>query len=297
MFAKLFRTASNWVGRQPFHRGGRGFESSSSNPYRLHPDVVLDQYVGGGPSAQNAIDVVPGWNHAMPPHVGAVAGTAPLYDDFRIRWCLDQFGSIAGHKILELGPLEGMHTYLLDQQQPELIHAIEANKLAFVRCLITKELLEIKRAKFLLGNFLPWLEQTDVRYDLIIASGVLYHMSNPIHLLELMAGRSGAVYLWTHYFSDEAMPKGDLRRLALSGEVEKVLCRGQSVSLHRRGYHNAWKDKTFCGGMHDRHYWMEKSDIVRVLGLLGFDDIRTAHDQPDHPNGPAFSVFARRSAS
>jgi len=295
LLAKLFHAASRLVGLRSLRRSGSDRRPNSSHASRSRADTVLDQYVDALPCAQNAIDAVPGWNHAMPPRVGATAGDTPLYQDVRIPWCLEQFGSIAGRKILELGPLEGMHTYLLDQQQPEFIHAIEANRLAFLRCLITKELLEVKRAKFFLGNFLPWLEQTDVRYDLIIASGVLYHMSNPVHLMELVARRSSAVYLWTHYFSEDAMPKGDLRREAMSGEVETIVFRDLSVPLYRRGYHNAWKAKTFCGGMHDRHYWMAKNDIVKILDLLGFDDIRTAHDHPDHPNGPAMSIFARRS--
>ena len=291
MFAKLLRTASGWVGRGGDHPGAPKVDPAAG----AASDAVLGHYVRGAPSAQNAIDAVPGWNHAMPPHLGVVAGSVPLYADVRIAWCLEQYGSIAGRKILELGPLEGMHTYMLDQQQPEFIHAIEANQLSFLRCLVTKELLEIKRAKFLLGNFLPWLEQTEVSYDLIIASGVLYHMSDPVHLLELLAMRSSAIFLWTHYFSEAAMPPDDLRRKALSGEVEKVDCRGMTVSLHRRGYHNAWKNSAFCGGMYDRHYWMEKDDIMSVLRRLGFDDIRTTHDQPDHPNGPAISIFAQRA--
>lgn len=230
----------------------------------------------------------------MPPHVGAAAGRVHMYADDRIPWCLDLFGSIAGRKILELGPLEGMHTYILDQQQPEVIHAIEANKLSFLRCLITKELLDLKRAKFFHGNFLPWLEHTEVSYDLIVASGVLYHMKDPIRLLELIAKRSRAVFIWTHYFSHEAMPGDEQWRKSLSGDVETVLYCGLKVSLYRRGYHRSWKETTFCGGMHDRHYWLEKDDILGILRLLGFDEIWTAHEQR-HSNGPSLSIFARRS--
>jgi hypothetical protein len=40
---------------------------------------------------------------------------------------------------------------------------------------------------------------------------------------------------------------------------------------------------------------MEKAAIVDVLRTLGFDDVRTAHDDPAHPNGPAISIFARRT--
>ncbi len=274
--------------RPNISRTGAAFSRSTRS------DAVLDQYVDTAPTAQNAIDAVPGWSRSILPLIGTAGTDVHLHVDPRITWCLDQFGPATGRKILELGPLEGMHTYIVDQQQPEIIHAIEANRLSYLRCLITKELLDLKRAKFLHGNFLPWLEQTEFRYDLIIASGVLYHMRDPIHLLELMAKRSNALYLWTHYFSEQAMPEGDLRRSAFSGDIENVDFHDLRVPLHRRGYHGAWKNDTFCGGMHDRHYWMEKNDILRVLGTLGFENVRTAHDQPDHPNGPAFSVFAQR---
>lgn len=256
---------------------------------------MLDQYVSSIPSPQNAIDAVPGWNQAMPPRIGATAGPMHAYPDARLLWCLERFGSIAGCKILELGPLEGMHTCVLDEQQPEFIHAVEANRLAFLRCLVTKELMELKRAKFLHGNFLPWLEQTEIPYDLIVASGVLYHMSDPVHLLDLLAKRTNAIYLWTHYFSDEAMPASDPRRGAFTGEIKKVDYRGLNVSLHRRGYHGAWNNSSYCGGMQDLHYWMEREDIRRVLHLSGFDDVCFAHEQLDMPGGPSVSIFARRT--
>jgi hypothetical protein len=37
-----------------------------------------------------------------------------------------------------------------------------------------------------------------------------------------------------------------------------------------------------------------KAALIEILGALGFDDVRTAHDHPAHPNGPAVSIFARR---
>jgi hypothetical protein len=258
-------------------------------------DAALDEYVVGIPKAQNAIDTLPGWNQALPPHVGVTAGCAAFYNDPRIHWALEQFGSIRDCKILELGPLEASHTYMLDMQVPELIHAIEANKLSFLRCLVVKELLELKRVKFFLGDFLLWLENTSMHYDFIIASGVLYHMQNPVHLLELIAKRADAFYLWTHYASDKAMPTGDPRRSAFVGPAEVEQHHGVATHLHRRSYHGAWRNKSFCGGMHDLHRWIEKDDIIALICALGFRDVRIEHDDPAHQNGPSFSVFARRS--
>lgn len=260
----------------------------------LGHNALLDEYVSGMPTAQNAVDILPGWCQALPPHVGATAGMGAFYADARIRWSIRQFGSLQGRKILELGPLEASHTYMLDQEQPEFIHAIEANRLAYLRCLVVKELLDLKRAKFFLGDFLPWLEAGKTHYDFIVASGVLYHMQEPVHLLELIAGRCDAFYLWTHYFDDAAMPETDPRRKPFVGDIKTVTFQGTPIKLHQRSYFSAWQNKSFCGGPHDMHYWLEKNDILSVIRSLGFSDIRIADDQPGHLNGPSFSVFARK---
>ena len=122
-------------------------------------------------------------------------------------------------------------------------------------------------------------------------------MDDRIRSLELIAARTDAFYLWTHYVSDDAMPVGDPRRGALIGPVEIAESHGVKVRLHKRSYYGAWKNKSFCGGMHDLHRWIEKSDIVALINSLGFDDIRIAHDHPDHQNGPSFSICAIRTIS
>jgi hypothetical protein len=258
-------------------------------------DSVLDAYVDAPPSAQNAIDLLPGWNNALPPEAGAQTNSrVVLYDDARIHWCLQQFGSLENRNVLELGPLEASHTFMLHQRNAASILAIEANQLAFMRCLIVKELLGLHRAQFMLGDFVKWLEASPASYDLIIASGVLYHMHNPVHLLELMSKRSNCLYFWTHYFDEVLMPHSDSRRGAFDGEVVVVHEHGMKLRLHRRTYHGAWNNKAFCGGMHDQHFWMEKEQILQVLQVLGYSDLQTAQDNPDHPNGPCISIFARR---
>ncbi len=132
----------------------------------------------------------PGWNQAFPAEYGLTAGKQHLYADPRILWALEQMGIVEGKRVLEIGPLEAGHTYLIDQHHPAQLHAIEANKLSFLRCLVVKEILKLKHAEFMLGDAQLWLEETDHVYDLILASGVLYHMQEPLRLLQAMGSRS-----------------------------------------------------------------------------------------------------------
>lgn len=256
---------------------------------------LLDHYVKSLPSRQTAIDAMPGWHASMPPESNLKAGTAALHADTRIAWLLQHCVDVAGKEILELGPLEGSHTYMLHKAKAASIDAIEANTIAFMRCLISKEVLGLTRANFYLGDFTKWLETTEKAYDLVVASGVLYHSHDPVHLLELIGRRTDAVFLWTHCFDEVAMPVGDLRRTPFSGRMERRESHGVTLRLYERSYFKAWRDLKFCGGFQDRHFWVQRDDILALLRAMGFDHVVTADEQPDHVNGPSFSVFAKRT--
>lgn len=257
-------------------------------------DRVFGQFDGRAPSAQNAVDALPGWLSAFPPDASIAAGQLAFYADPRIAWCLELFGSLAGRSVLELGPLEGGHTYMLERAGAGSIDAVEANRTAFLRCLVFKEIAGLKVARFHLGDFVKWLDG-ERTYDLVVASGVLYHMRDPLHFLERLARAGKAVFLWTHCLTDETRAILDPGRSVFFADEERLF-RGNRVRLYRRSYRHASADKSFCGGIHDEHRWLHRDDLLTVLGLLGFDDVTIGMEQPDHVNGPALAIFARRSS-
>lgn len=254
----------------------------------------FSQYEMRVPSLQNAVDLLPGWNSAFPTEAGIAAGNVPLYADSRVFRALDAFGSIADKRILEVGPLEGMHTVILNQGRPASIDAVEANKLCFLRCLVTKEILKLDRAHFYLGDIEQWLSSSQITYDFALASGVLYHMPDPGEFLRLLSLRADAIFIWTHYYDDKVMPSSDVRHHPFSGHVEVRDVAGMQVHYHERGYQLANTNASFCGGMKDRHYWLRREEILSLLAHLGYADIAVQQEEPDHTGGPCFSVFARR---
>ena len=210
-------------------------------------NVVFDQYEPGMPSHQKAIDLLPGWTGSFPPDMKLQAGSLALHNDHRIAWLIKQMGSLADKTIMEIGPLEGMHTYMLAREKPKRIDAVEANRLCYLRCLITKQILGIPHARFLLGDAVEWLRDSKIRYDLIVASGVLYHMAEPAELLRLMAENSDAIFLWTHYYTEDS-DKSEPWRTAFSGKVEKRELNGVTVHCYERSYQKAATKASFCGG-------------------------------------------------
>ncbi|MDQ8185913.1 DUF1698 domain-containing protein [Pelagicoccus sp. SDUM812002] len=247
------------------------------------------------PSNQNLIDLFDGqWSSRMPSHLGVeTGGSAGLHDDDRVRWALELLGGVSGKKILELGPLEAGHTAMLEEAGASEITSIEANASAFQRCLIVKELLGLNRSKFLLGNFVSYLRETTAVFDLGVACGVLYHMKNPVELIELLSRRVERLFVWTHFY-DEELIAADPRVKQYFAGCWNASHQGFEHRLHAHGYGEALDWKGFCGGGSESSNWMEKSDMLDAFEHFGYRKLGEVVE-PTHPHGPAVWLAFDRS--
>jgi Protein of unknown function (DUF1698) len=256
---------------------------------------ILDAYTPLAPSPKNAIEIFAGqWASKFPPPFDNLTnGAARLFEDSRVEWAISKVGGVAKKRILELGPLEGGHTFMLDRAGAAEVLAIESNTRAYLKCLVAKELLGMPSARFTCGNFEVYLDQTSDRFDLVFASGVLYHMVKPVELIAKIAAITDAVFLWTHFY-DERFLSANPRTAHRIVDPTPSEFQGYRHELHRHEYGAALASPGFCGGSRPHAYWMTRQGILDALRHFGFSSIETSHEQPDHPNGPAFSVMARR---
>ena len=253
---------------------------------------ILDEYVTSAPSAQNAVDIFAGeWSSTLPlPDV--TAGSIPLFADDRVKWALEQFGDLTGRSVLELGPLEGGHTHLLTRAGAEVL-AVESQTRAYLKCLIAKELLGMSGASFVLGDFMEYLRGTDRRFDLVFASGVLYHMRTPVETIALTAEVADRLFLWTHYHDEEIVAASELLRPRFTTH-EPASYAGFAHTLHRFQYESALQLKGFCGGSAPHSKWLSRADLLGALEHFGWHVDGTAFETPDHPHGPALALVAHR---
>ena len=169
--------------------------------------TILDQYTTAAPSLQSLLDLFRDeWSSKLPdPLADLKAGSAQLFEDARINWITEQIGGFQAKTVLELGPLEAGHSYMMQQNGAESILAVEANSRAYLKCLIIKEMFQLDRVRFLYGDFIEFLKFSEARFDFCMASGVLYHMRNPIELIDLIAQAADQVFIWTHYYDADLL--------------------------------------------------------------------------------------------
>ena len=139
---------------------------------------------------------------------------------------------------------------------------------------------------------MEWLQENEERFELCLASGVLYHMREPVKLVELISRCCDSVFFWTHYYDPEVLRPPS----PLADKFDQTLVTehgGFAHTLHRQLYGPAL-ESGFCGGNVDHSMWMERDDIIGALRHFGYSRIEVAFDRPDHSNGPSLALLARR---
>lgn len=267
--------------------------SGHLTPAWAHHSSFLDEYVSTAPSPQNALDIFAGtWSSALPAPLDAVtAGPTPLFDDERVTWAVERLGGVGGRSVLELGPLEGGHTYQLLRGGAS-VTAIEAQARAYLKCLVAKELLGMTQARFLLGDFMEYLRAQPEHVDICFASGVLYHMRNPVETIALMAAVADQLYLWTHVYDAEIIHAS--RRRNRYRRSVPASYRGFKHTLHHFDYARSLSGKGFCGGSAAYSNWLSRADLLAALDRFGWEVGEIAFDTPEHLHGPALALVASR---
>lgn len=199
---------------------------------------IQNHYVAEAPSDRQTADIFKGLWASKLPLKDVDTGYATLWEDPRTEWFIERLGDLRGKSVLELGPLEGAHTYMMTRAGANVL-AIEANTNAYLRCLVAKELLNMENCKFLLGNFNAFIDQNQgQKYDIILCLGVLYHLEDPLLTLRNLMQMSDSICIWSTFYSGAiaALPDGSPGKTAFTGETKQRTLSDVSVTYHMRSY-------------------------------------------------------------
>jgi len=191
---------------------------------------------------------------------------------------VDQFFRFApsAKTILELGSLEGAHSFILAKSPGvERVVAVEGREANLRKARFVQGLLEIQNIDFVHAN----LETADVaefgKFDAVFCSGLLYHLPEPWKLVEQLAKVAPLLFVWTQYAAEqEAIDVGNgLRgKIHLEGGPDEPL-----------------------SGLSRSATWLTLSSLREVAARAGYKRFEIIHDDISHPNGPAVTFGAATS--
>jgi hypothetical protein len=249
----------------------------------------FDLYIPSMPSLQNSIDSIPGWYTSFPPQFGLKAGSLATYNDRGIAWAMECYGSMDGRHVLEIGSFEAGHASMLEAAGAR-VDAIEVDPVAFLRCLIAREIYGLTRAKFWLGDFMKSLENSEQHYDLIVACGIMHRLKNPLRFIELASKRTDAIFLSDRPMAQNAVPAGP-QAFVKADEAQRLS--GLGTLLLRRNTANT-DSVTPSQDISAQSRQLEGNDLLEALKAFGFTSLRAGSEQLDHPSEAMTAVFARK---
>jgi len=250
------------------------------------------------PAAQNAVDMFAGeWSSRFPAGAPAVTGgSAGLFEDGRVEWAeagLRGLGApgFAGQAVLELGPLEGGHSYMLGRMGASEVQAVEANGRAYLKCLIAKEILGMGGVHFLLGDALAYLRANDRAFGAGVACAFLNHLVDPVEVIALLARACRQVFIWNVVYTP-ALFTLHPAMAARFGPGREAVHAGFRHTLYPHYYGEGVDYGKFVGGVEPSCCWMTAPDIVAALRHFGFE--RVVSREEDHLYGKAVAVVAAK---
>ncbi len=193
---------------------------------------------------------------------------------------LAQRVDLKGLRILELGCLEGVHSLILQTLGVKEVLGIEGRKENFLKCLIAKNAFNLNKCKFLLGDLDEILPLLSGKFDLCFASGILYHLENPVStLFRISELTTKSLFAWTHYATVD-FPKSPLVKI----EYNERIYRGKHVRENL---------KDCLSGLRRNSFWLLEDDIFMAVKDAGFKDIEVIQKET-HQHGPAITFLARK---
>jgi hypothetical protein len=275
--------------KRQFSRQARIDQPSSPTP------SILDSYSKNYPSPQTALGIFRGeWASKLPSQLAEYStGSVPLFEDDRIAEGITAIGGVADQHVLELGPLEGGHSYMLERAGAASVLAIESNSRAYLKCLIAKELLGLQKVRFLHGDFMEYFRQAPPSFDFVLASGVLYHQREPVELIYHLAQVTRRVVVWTHYF-DGAIIHASLLLAPKFPGSEAGEYKGFRHTLHRQEYQASLAHPGYCGGSAEHSFWLQRDELLQAFRYFGFSQISILREDPRFPNGPCILFTAQK---
>ena len=196
---------------------------------------------------------------------------------------LHQHVDLQGKHILELGPLEGGNTKQMVDLGAASVTGIESASESFVKCLLLKNTLQLDSVDFIFGdcNAVMAGEQIGRRssFDLCVASGLLYHMEDPVLCIDRICNVAEIAYVWSHVASERS-PLGEW--VTLRDEV------GRSY----RGRQNQYKSTDVLGGIGYVAVWLTPESMKQAFIDRGFsvEDIGEVNNY----KGDAVKFIARK---
>ena len=203
---------------------------------------------------------------------GKLYGGNFSYDgDNRVPMFLEAFPDSI--KILDLGILEGGHTFQLARKPGVSVIGIEGREDNFRRACLVRKILGLDNVRLVQAD----LEKEDLDsfgpLDAVFCSGILYHLPRPWELLAKISRVTSNLFVWTQYVPDK-----------------------DATVILEDEYRGTWYGEGVdpLSGLSPQSFWPTLGSLCYMLWKNGFTHITLLEIKPHHDIGSCISLAASK---
>lgn len=244
------------------------------------------------PSNQNIFDRFDGGFVSIFPNVITRPGNFNATHDDRVKWVNEVF-PLKDKTILECGPLELGHSYMMQNYGASNIISVESNWNCYIKCLVVKDIYKLDKVEIKFGDINKYIENTcDLRVDFALVSGILYHLENPVQLIKNLSNVANNIFIWTHVY-DPSSPTQSIQDVSYT----TITFEDEVYEGAKQKYRENSTSTLYCGGTFYISFWITENSLYKALNKYGFNNIikNEALSDKSHPNGPSISVFCSKT--
>jgi hypothetical protein len=183
-------------------------------------------------------------------------------EDERLKYMM-YFLDVRDQRVLELGPLEGHHSIILEKMGVRENISIESRDDNLVKCRRIKDKYKLDRTQFLKHNLELLADSRETpsfpgAFDLVFCVGVLYHLPEPVKALKWMRERAPMLFLGTHYTEPEEHHDFAYRHNGKTYKGKEYVEGGLSDGL---------------SGMSPSSFWPYEPDLIAMVRDAGYSKI------------------------
>ena len=206
--------------------------------------------------------------------VETMVGGVDVGDDVRCDLVIEACGgSLADRSIVDLGCLEGGFTLAFAARGALHALGIEARDVSVRRCELARNLLGLENAEFVRADIKDELDRRQA-FDVVFATGILYHVSDPASVLSSMHRACSSLALIdthvatrdtvTHDCSDEEVTR-HLGGHDYQGRMYHEYIPTVDDAEHENLLWAAWSDAD--------SFWPYEDDLVEMIYRSGFSSV------------------------
>lgn len=196
-------------------------------------------------------------------------GDFDAMNDPRVRWFLDSFPGL--RRVLELGSLEGGHTFAL-AKEVEYVRGIEGRDYNVGKANFVRDLLGVRNCEFTIMD----IERQDLsaleNFDAVFCVGVLYHLCRPDLILKRLSNIAPRLFLSTHYVVEPAANK--------------------KMGQWRGAWYKEYGIDDPLSGLSRKSFWPTLGSLLDMLADSGYESIHIIKNDRQNPNGHVVTLTA-----